>query len=55
MASGYNSRLLVPEVLVSGDQFAVVRPRQGYEELLAQDRIPPWLEDQTPTRVGGRG
>ncbi len=53
MASGYNGRLLVPEVLVNGDQFAVVRPRQTYEELLLQDRIPPWLEDQPRTRSSG--
>ncbi len=53
MASGYNSRLLVPEVLVDGDQFAVVRPRQTYEELLLQDRLPPWLEDQPRTRSSG--
>ncbi len=53
MASGYNSRLLVPEVLVNGDQFAVVRPRQDYEELLSQDRMPPWLEPQARTRSSG--
>ena len=43
MSSSYNSRLLVPEVLVNGAEFAVVRPRPSYEELLRQDRIPPWL------------
>ena len=53
MASGYNSRLLVPEVLVNGDQFAVVRPRQSYEDMLLQDKIPPWLEDQPRTRSSG--
>ena len=53
MASGYNSRLLVPEVLVAGDRFAVVRPRQDYEALLSQDRMPPWLEDQPRTRSSG--
>jgi diaminopimelate decarboxylase len=42
-AGTYNSRRLVPEVLVKGDRFAVVRPRQTYEELLALDRIPSWL------------
>jgi diaminopimelate decarboxylase len=45
MASSYNSRLLVPEVLVDGDRFAVVRPRPNYETLLAADRIPDWLQD----------
>ena len=34
MSSTYNSRLLVPEVLVKGDDFAVVRPRQTYDELI---------------------
>ncbi|TNE40652.1 MAG: diaminopimelate decarboxylase [Alphaproteobacteria bacterium] len=39
----YNSRLLVPEVLVEGDRFAVIRPRPSYEDLLALDRMAPWL------------
>ncbi|MCV0429814.1 MAG: diaminopimelate decarboxylase [Roseibium sp.] len=39
----YNSRLLVPEVLVNADQFAVIRPRTTYEELIGLDRIPDWL------------
>ena len=43
MASTYNTRPLVPEVLVDGDRYAVVRPRQTVEELIAADRIPPWL------------
>ena len=38
----YNSRTLVPEVMVRGDQFAVVRPRQTYEELIGLDRLAPW-------------
>ena len=45
MASNYNSRLLVPEVMVKGDAFAVVRPRQTYDDLLAQTVLPPWLGD----------
>jgi diaminopimelate decarboxylase len=44
MSSTYNSRPLVPEVLVKGGQFAVVRPRQSYAELIAQDRMPCWLD-----------
>ena len=44
MASTYNTRLLVPEVLVNGDKFAVIRPRQTYEELLALDRMADWLD-----------
>ncbi|SNR39028.1 diaminopimelate decarboxylase [Paracoccus sediminis] len=43
MASEYNSRPLVPEVLVSGDHFAVIRARPTFEEMLARDSIPPWL------------
>jgi diaminopimelate decarboxylase len=43
MSSTYNSRLLVPEVLVKGDAWAVVRPRQTYEQLIGQDRVPVWL------------
>lgn len=44
MQSGtYNSRLLVPEVLVDGDRFHVVRPRGSFEELLALDSMPAWL------------
>ena len=43
MASEYNSRPLVPEVLVSGDQFAVIRPRPTLEEMLGRDTIPEWL------------
>lgn len=42
-SSTYNSRLLVPEVLVNADQFAVVRPRPTFDELLDLDRIPDWL------------
>jgi diaminopimelate decarboxylase len=44
MASTYNSRPLVPEVLVSGDRHAAVRPRQTLAQLLALDAMPPWLE-----------
>jgi diaminopimelate decarboxylase len=43
MSSTYNTRLLVPEVMVDGDRFAVVRARQSYEALLALDTIPDWL------------
>jgi diaminopimelate decarboxylase len=44
MASEYNARPLVPEVLVTGDQFAVVRKRPTYAEMLARDTLPAWLE-----------
>jgi diaminopimelate decarboxylase len=43
MASSYNARPPAPEVLVSGEEWAIVRPRQTYDELIAQDRIPAWL------------
>ena len=43
MSSEYNSRLLVPEVLVKGDQFAVVRPRPTYQDMLDRERSAPWL------------
>jgi len=39
----YNSRLLVPEVLVNGGEFAVVRPRPTYDDLIGLDRLPEWL------------
>lgn len=44
MSSTYNSRLLVPEVLVNGGEFAVVRPRPTYDDLIGLDRLPPWME-----------
>lgn len=43
MASEYNSRPLVPEVLVRGDQFAVIRARPSFDEMLKRDSIPEWL------------
>ena len=39
----YNSRLLVPEVLVNGGDFALVRPRPTYDDLIGLDRLPDWL------------
>jgi diaminopimelate decarboxylase len=43
MSSTYNSRLLVPEVLVNGADWAVVRPRPTYADLIGLDRVPEWL------------
>ncbi|MFS0772360.1 diaminopimelate decarboxylase [Sphingomonas sp. 1P08PE] len=43
MASTYNSRPLVPEVLVDGDRFAVVADRIAAETILAAERVPEWL------------
>jgi diaminopimelate decarboxylase len=42
-ANTYNTRLLVPEVLVRGAEHAVVRPRPSYEDLIGLDRLPGWL------------
>ncbi|MCV9998608.1 diaminopimelate decarboxylase [Pararhizobium sp. YC-54] len=43
-AGTYNSRLLVPEVLVKGDRFHVIRPRTTYEDLIGLDSVPDWLD-----------
>ena len=43
MASEYNSRPLIPEVLVKGDQFAVIRARPTYDEMISRDSIPQWV------------
>ncbi|MCL3881660.1 diaminopimelate decarboxylase [Marivita sp. GX14005] len=43
MASEYNTRPLVPEVLAKGDQFAVIRKRPDFDEIINRDTIPPWL------------
>ncbi len=43
MSSEYNTRPLIPEVLVQGDQFAVIRPRPTFDEIIARDTIPEWL------------
>ena len=42
-AGTYNSRLLVPETLVDGDRYAVVRRRPTYDELIGLDQLPDWL------------
>ena len=43
MASTYNARPLVPEILVKGDQYAVIRPRQDINELMAMQTTPDWV------------
>ncbi|MDK3073366.1 diaminopimelate decarboxylase [Sedimentitalea sp. JM2-8] len=43
MASEYNTRPLIPEVLVKGDQFAVIRHRPTFDEIINRDTIPEWL------------
>ena len=42
-AGTYNTRALVPEVLVKAGEWALVRPRVSAEELIALDRLPAWL------------
>ena len=46
MASTYNTRPLVPEVLVHGETFDVIRRRESYDEMLRRDRIPDWLNEK---------
>ena len=58
MSSTYNSRLLVPEVLVSGSRFAVIRARPTYDAMLGLDAIPDWLAEEPGEilrAVPGRG
>jgi diaminopimelate decarboxylase len=43
MSTTYNSRLLVPEVLVSNERFDIIRARPSYDALLSMDTIPQWL------------
>ena len=44
MSSEYNSRPMIPEVLVDGDQFAVIRPRPSFDEMLNRDKLPEWMQ-----------
>ena len=43
MSSEYNTRPLIPEVLVKGDQYAVIRRRPTFDEMINRDTIPEWL------------
>lgn len=43
-AGTYNTRPLIPEVLVDGDRFAVIRPRVSVSDLIGLDRVPEWLD-----------
>ncbi len=43
MSSSYNTRMLAPEVMVKGNEFAIVRKRPSYEEIIKQDITPSWL------------
>jgi diaminopimelate decarboxylase len=48
MSSTYNSRPLPPEILVRGSRHALVRARMDYDTMIGQDRLPDWLEKETP-------
>jgi diaminopimelate decarboxylase len=43
MASEYNTRPLVPEIMVNGNQFSVIRARPTFDEIINRDIIPPWM------------
>jgi diaminopimelate decarboxylase len=45
MAGDYNARPRAAEVLVAGEQWGIVRPRESHADLVAKDRIPDWLAD----------
>ncbi|MBO0739610.1 MAG: diaminopimelate decarboxylase [Alphaproteobacteria bacterium] len=55
MSTTYCGRLLVPEVLVSGDRFAVIRARPSYDAMLSLDTVPDWLSEipEEPARKRG--
>jgi diaminopimelate decarboxylase len=53
MASGYNTRPLVAEVMVRDARYETIRPRQSYDIILAQDRMPAWLVDAPAGRSQG--
>jgi diaminopimelate decarboxylase len=44
LSSAYNTRPLVPEVLVNGDRFDIVRRRPDLEEMLQLEQVPDWLK-----------
>jgi diaminopimelate decarboxylase len=52
MSTTYNSRLLVPEVLVADARFAIIRARPSYDALLSLDTIPEWLSGGLPGMAG---
>ncbi|MDG4649003.1 diaminopimelate decarboxylase [Roseibacterium sp. SDUM158017] len=43
MAGEYNTRPLIPEVLVKEDQFAVIRARPSFDEIIKRDTVPEWV------------
>jgi len=54
MASEYNSRPLLPEVMVRGSDFAVIRARPSRAAMLARDSLPPWLAETRSARRKSR-
>jgi diaminopimelate decarboxylase len=52
MASSYNLRPLIPEVLVNGDRFAIIRRRPGFDEMTALQSLPDWLDESRPAKRG---
>ncbi len=51
LASNYNGRLLIPEIMVQGSRFAVIRPRLDYQQMIKLDCVPHWLEkEQKPVQ-----
>ena len=44
-SSIYNSRLLIPEVLVKGAEWSIIRPRPSYADMLNAERMPDWLQE----------
>jgi diaminopimelate decarboxylase len=55
MSSTYNSRLLVPEVLVAGERYAVIRARPSYDDMLSLDTVPAWLSELSEEPARKRG
>jgi diaminopimelate decarboxylase len=55
MASNYNARPLAAEVMVRGDRFETVRPRQSLQDLFATERAPTWLTDPGFLELSGTG
>lgn len=53
MSSNYNSRPKAAEVLVRDGRFYVVRERESYEDLIAREKMPPYLKRASSTAVGG--
>ena len=43
MSNTYNTRPLIPEVLVSGDRYAVIRQRPSYDTMVEGEAIPEWI------------